>query len=120
MLKNDNGMYRFSLFFRLCLNLERFVVLSDILSPSKYEQSIPINGVFLEEILKCTDILDETVNDTFTEFVIVEPTDSIEVFMEENEKMFRQRGWRMMKKPYTHQARAGKVNHTLYIQRVPN
>ena len=111
----DLSMYNLSLFFRLFPNLEKMVVFNYV--KCEWKESIPINGVFLEEILKCMDILDETVNDTFSEFVVVNPTDSIEKFRQKNWDRLKARGWSMMEGPYSHPRRPGKGIKALYIQR---
>ena len=119
IFKNEEQtMYRLSLLFRLCRNMKRLVVFSHILKPDQYEDSITMNGPFLEEILKCMDILDETANDTFTELVIVKPADSIDDFMEQHDGILRQRGWSMVQKSYTHPERVATVDKALYVQRI--
>ena len=76
-----------------------------------------MKGAFLEEILKCMDILDETANDTFSEFLIVKPKDSIDEFMGENAEVFKQRGWSMVKDSYSNPRRPGTVDKTPCIRR---
>ena len=108
-------MYRLSLFFRLCRNLERIVVLSYF--KNEYIESLSMDAVFLEELSKCMDIVDESGNDSFTEIVIVKPIDSIGAFTAENAERFKRRGWSMAQRAYSNPERPGSVDKALYIQR---
>lgn len=118
IFKNDDGTCKLSMFFRLCRDLERLVIFSFVRNVGDWRTSVTLNEAFVEEILKCMDILDETANDTFTEFVVVNPIGSIKKFMRDNDARFQQSKYRMMQKSYTDPKRKGMVKNALYIQRL--
>merc|ERR1712154_269962 len=90
-------------FMKLCqifnMNLQRIVVSN---RPRNFKQSINLNASFLEQILFAIDVISKNVelNRVFEEILIVEPLDSIQEFIEENQTLFVEKGWSLKKTSY--------------------
>merc|ERR1712154_694831 len=83
-------------FMKLChlfnMKLQQIVVSNR--GEYKFKKSIQLNASFLEQILFGIDEISNSVslNRMFEEFLIVEPSDSIEEFIEEKQSLFAEKG----------------------------
>lgn len=117
MSSDGNDTLKISTFIKLCPNLVSITMFN---APwSGYKPSINLDEHFLREISHCIELLTQRKNAIFTHFQIVNPIDSIQIFMEKNKTMFIETGWKLTKTTYDNPALSnhGESSNTLSINK---
>eukprot|EP01084_Bolivina_argentea_P170933 296172_1 len=82
----------------------------------RYEKCVSLNETFISNILETIKMINnsKSLSVTFKSINIAEPWDSINKFNNENQELFNQQGWRLMKKNYKH----NKCKNSLTIEKL--
>ena len=85
-----------------------------------FEPSIYLNELFIDRIIKGIKIINGSLalKQTFDEFLIIEPQNSISEFINKYETLFKQNGFILSKITYKHPKRNSISNETLSIKKL--
>merc|ERR1712154_491826 len=83
-----------------------------------FEASIHLNAIFLDNMMSSIKTINKTpsLRSVFRHFLIIEPHETISVFIDENQSLFQQNGWSLEQKPYEHKKRGSTSNNVLFIK----
>ena len=97
------------LFYR---DLQQIVIY--ISTPQQVDRSIPLNDVFLEQILCGILEINENIalKSVFKEILIANPFDSIDDFIDKNQDLFVSKGWTLNKTKYEDKERLMFKSHS--------
>ena len=119
MFFTDCGTTRESIQLRLFLQLFDRKLTSILIyrqNKSKFQPSIRLNRSFTISLLSgCTMIAaDPELKSKFKAIVVLNPKNGINAFIEDQRNTFKQKGWRLEKKPYEH-CRRGLCANALHV-----
>lgn len=114
----NGSVLMYSIFVQLMYNLEEMQVYNKINTRSGYKPSISLNQQFVAEIILSIEYINKIVGCVFNKWIIVEPKDSIEIFIAKHQSKFNQYQWNLKRAPFKHADSGNTSDNTLFIYRV--
>ena len=98
--------------------LEQIVIMDWWSNSGGFKNSIHLNALFAEHIMLGIKTINKTptLQSVFQQFLIINPYDSITIFIKENQSLFEENGWILRKIKYEDKKRGNTSDNVLSIK----